>query len=161
MKEGGVMSIKALLWGIRKYFTGVNTERHFQNFSFHLNHPVKRPKMRNLLQFLALCAVVSLCVCYDSRESNESHEDLFVPPNRANSFLPGNRRTPPRGNSFNPYGSIRKRKSPVEIRAETCEDYTPCRYYAYRFGFQQAYQRYFGARSPPQQPYRPAGTRRF
>ncbi|KAM4536089.1 matrix Gla protein isoform 1-T1 [Fundulus diaphanus] len=117
--------------------------------------------MRNLLQFLALCAVVSLCVCYDSRESNESHEDLFVPPYRANSFLPGNRRTPPRGNSYNPNGFIRNRKSPVEIRAETCEDYTPCRYYAYRFGFQQAYQRYFGARNSPQQPYRPAGTRRF
>ncbi|KAM4717794.1 matrix Gla protein [Anableps anableps] len=116
--------------------------------------------MRSLLQFLALCAVISLCVCYDSHESNESHEDLFVPPNRANSFIPGNRRTTPRGNRKNQYFS-RNRKSPTEIRAETCEDYSPCRFYAYRFGFQQAYQRYFGAQNPPQQTYRRTGTRRF
>ncbi|XP_047212486.1 matrix Gla protein-like isoform X2 [Girardinichthys multiradiatus] len=106
--------------------------------------------MRSLLQFLALCAVVSLCVCYD----------LFVPRNRANSFFSGNRRTPPRGNRYNQY-DMRNRKSPAEIRAETCEDHNPCRFYAYRFGFQQAYQRFFGTRNPPQQSYRPTVTRRF
>ncbi|XP_032444561.1 matrix Gla protein isoform X1 [Xiphophorus hellerii] len=123
-------------------------------------HLVK-DKMRSLLQFLALCAVVSLCVCYDSNESNESHEDLFVPPNRANSFIQGSRRTTPRANRYNQYFS---RKSPAEIRAETCEDYSPCRFYAYRFGVQHAYQRYFGGRNPPQQQqqrYRPTGTRRY
>ncbi|XP_038129662.1 matrix Gla protein isoform X1 [Cyprinodon tularosa] len=117
--------------------------------------------MSSLLQFVALCAVVSLCVCYDSHESNESFEDLFVPPNRANSFLPGNRLPPFQGNRPNHHFNFRKRKSPSEIRAETCEDYSPCRFYAYRFGFQQAYQRYFGARNPRQQVHRPAVTRRF
>ncbi|MEQ2257070.1 hypothetical protein ILYODFUR_030701 [Ilyodon furcidens] len=116
--------------------------------------------MRSLLQFLALCTVVSLCVCYDSHESNESHEDLFVPRNRANSFFSGNRHTPPRGNRYNQY-DMRNRKSPAEIRAEICEDHNPCRFYANRFGFQQAYQRFFGARNPPQQSYRPTVTRRF
>ncbi|XP_054891522.1 matrix Gla protein [Poeciliopsis prolifica] len=115
--------------------------------------------MRSLLQFLALCAVVSLCVCYDSSESNESHEDLFVPPNRANSFIHGHRRTTP-----SHYNQNYSRKSPAEIRAETCEDYSPCRFYAYRFGVQHAYQRYFGGRNSPQQQqhrYRSSVTRRF
>ncbi|XP_037545425.1 matrix Gla protein [Nematolebias whitei] len=118
--------------------------------------------MRSLLRFLALCAAVSLCVCYDSRESTESTEDLFLPRNRANSFMP------PRGNSiynspsrfrFNAF--MRKRKPVSEIRAETCEDYSPCRLYAYRFGYQQAYQRYYGSRIPSQQRYRPAGIRPY
>ncbi|XP_068435135.1 matrix Gla protein isoform X2 [Clinocottus analis] len=107
--------------------------------------------MRSLLQCLALCAAVSFCVCYD----------VFVPPNQANSFI-----TPQRGSVYNPAGGnghnyhnfMRKIKSPAERRAETCEDYSPCRFYAFRHGFQQAYQRYFASRNPPQ---RPAGTRRY
>ncbi|XP_074511639.1 matrix Gla protein [Sebastes fasciatus] len=117
--------------------------------------------MRNLLQFLALFAAVSFCVCYDSSESSESAEDLFVPPNRANSFITpqrGNVQNPPRGNGHNHYNLMRKIKSPQERRAETCEDHSPCRFYAYNHGFQRAYQRYFGAQTQPQ---RPAATRRY
>ncbi|XP_072225431.1 matrix Gla protein isoform X2 [Leuresthes tenuis] len=120
--------------------------------------------MTSLLRFLALCAAISLCVCYESHESTESIEDLFVPRNRANSFIPprrGNVFNPPRGNNFNNYNLMRTRKPPAERRAETCEDYSPCRFYAYRHGYQQAFQKYFGARKPPQQTHRPAGTRRF
>ncbi|KAF3700536.1 Matrix Gla protein [Channa argus] len=109
--------------------------------------------MRRLLQFLALCAVVSLCVCYDSRESSESAEDLIVSRNRANAFIPSQwmpMRIPPRGNS--------RRKSPVERRAEICEDYSPCRLYSYQHGSQKAYERYFNALTQPQ---RPARTRLY
>ncbi|XP_034749801.1 matrix Gla protein [Etheostoma cragini] len=115
--------------------------------------------MRSLLQCLALCAAVSFCLSYDSNESTESAEDLFVPRNRANSFISpqrGNVYNPPRGN--NHYNFMRKIKSPAERRAETCEDYSPCRFYAFRHGFQQAYHRYFGFQNPPQ---RPAVTRRY
>ncbi|XP_038550415.1 matrix Gla protein [Micropterus salmoides] len=118
--------------------------------------------MRSLLQFLALCAAASLCVCYDSHESSESIEDLFVHRNQANTFMTpqrGNGHSPPRRNGYNSYNFMRTVKSPAERHAETCEDYSPCRSYAYRYGFQQAYQRYFGSRNQPQQ--RPAVTRRY
>ncbi|KAI4822725.1 hypothetical protein KUCAC02_008256 [Chaenocephalus aceratus] len=39
--------------------------------------------MKSLLQFLAVFAVVSFCVCDESHESSESEEDVFVPPNQA------------------------------------------------------------------------------
>ncbi|XP_069557176.1 matrix Gla protein [Brachyistius frenatus] len=116
--------------------------------------------MRSLLRFLALCAALSLCVCYESHESTESVEDLFVPPNQANSFITpqrGNVHNPPRGNGLSTYYFMRPTKSPAERRAETCEDHSPCRFYAYRHGYQQAYQRYFGALNQP----RPAAIRRY
>ncbi|XP_008328561.1 matrix Gla protein isoform X1 [Cynoglossus semilaevis] len=129
-----------------------------------LNHQTDKqtnkhtPRMRSLLQFLALCAVVALCACYESHESAESVEDMFVPPDRANSFF-----TPQRSNvygQFNRYPFMRKIKSPAERHAETCEDYSPCRSYAYRFGYQQAYQKYFTSRSQPQNPQRPTRPQR-
>ncbi|XP_053707482.1 matrix Gla protein [Synchiropus splendidus] len=109
--------------------------------------------MMKLLQLVALCALLCVCACYDSHESSESMEDVFVTPNRANSFIrprPATPLTPTRGHAFNYYNFVRKIKSPAERRAETCEDFSPCRFYAYRFGYQQAYQRFFAARNPPQ-----------
>ncbi|XP_040011339.1 matrix Gla protein [Xiphias gladius] len=117
--------------------------------------------MRILLRFLALCAAISLCVCYESHESTESTEDLFVPRNQANSFITPNSDNiynPPRGNSLNNYNFMRTIKSLAERHAETCEDYSPCRFYAYHHGYQQAYQRYFGSQNQPQ---RPAVTRQY
>ncbi|XP_026179845.1 matrix Gla protein [Mastacembelus armatus] len=115
--------------------------------------------MRNLLQFLALCAAVALCVCYDSHESSESLEDFFVPPNRANTFFKpqrGNANTAPIGNNF--YYNMRRVKTPAERRSEICEDYSPCRFYAHHHGHQQAYMRYFWSRN---QPKKPAVTRLY
>ncbi|KAK5885421.1 hypothetical protein CesoFtcFv8_019130 [Champsocephalus esox] len=104
--------------------------------------------MKSLLQCLAVFAAVSFCVCYESHESSESEEDVFVPPKQANSFIApqqGNAYNPPRGNTY-----YRKVKTLAERRAETCEDFSPCRYYANTHGFPQAYQRYFAPRNVPQ-----------
>uniref|UniRef100_A0A8C6SSW9 Matrix Gla protein n=1 Tax=Neogobius melanostomus TaxID=47308 RepID=A0A8C6SSW9_9GOBI len=117
--------------------------------------------MSRLLQLVALLAAISLSVSYDSHESSESLEDLFMAPSRANSFI-----TPQRGTLYNPsrgsavnYYNLMRIKSPAERRAETCEDYSPCRFYAYRYGYQQAYQRFFASRA--QTPQRTAFSRRY
>ncbi|XP_013872913.1 matrix Gla protein isoform X2 [Austrofundulus limnaeus] len=138
---------------MRKYSSGEITETSepLPPSPFYARQK-RSPKMRSLLRFLALCAAVSLCVCYD----------LFLPRNRAHSFMPPRGNTiynSPSRNRFNIF--MRNRKPLSEVRAETCEDYSPCRLYAFRFGFQQAYQRYFGSRTPSQQVYRPAGIRSY
>ncbi|XP_003964408.2 matrix Gla protein isoform X1 [Takifugu rubripes] len=106
--------------------------------------------MRSLLQFLVFCSVICLCACYDdSDESKESAEDVFLPSSQANIFVVPRSRSiysPNSQNGFRQYNFMRRLKSPLELRAETCEDYFPCRFYAYQHGFQQAYQRYYALR---------------
>ncbi|KAK2833840.1 hypothetical protein Q5P01_017729 [Channa striata] len=133
----------------------IHTEASFPDFSSVTDtgrHTSGR--MRSLLRLAALCAVLSLCVCYDSHESSESAEDLFVSRHRANSFIPS------RGSPLHFPSVMRATKSPVERRAEICEDFFPCRYYAYRHGYQQAFQRYFTRDGAQNQPQRPARARR-
>ncbi|XP_077475718.1 matrix Gla protein [Stigmatopora argus] len=127
--------------------------------------------MKSLIQFLALCAVLSFCACLnrgrasfsnsDSNESTESNEDVFVAPRRANTFIRPQRNNGynlPRGNGYSSYLMSRRVKSPAETRAETCEDYSPCRFFAYHHGYQVAYRRYFGTSTPQRRSF---GNRRY
>ncbi|CAL8264617.1 unnamed protein product [Gadus morhua 'NCC'] len=108
-------------------------------------------RMEGLLLSVVLCTLLSLSLCYDSQESTESFEDVSMSPNQANSFFNPYQENPYQNlqrNYYNNYNQMWTIKSP----AETCEDYSPCRFYAFRHGFQQAYQRYFGSRNPAQTP---------
>ncbi|KAK6311827.1 hypothetical protein J4Q44_G00174910 [Coregonus suidteri] len=112
-----------------------------------------RVRMRTLLQCVALCVTISLCVCFDSQESTESFEDVFVSPFRANSFI--NPESPQRGSTYSTYR--RTMKSPADLCH--CRDKgttLPVASLPIAMVTDTYLQRYFGARNPGT-----TGTRRF
>ncbi|KAL4647898.1 matrix Gla protein-like, partial [Arapaima gigas] len=108
-------------------------------------------RMKAALQCVTLSVILTLCLCYGTTSLSyisfkiplHHKEDVFLNENRANHFLENQGRTPSQNNQYGNFRYGRVVKTQAERQAEVCEDYRPCRYYAYRYGIKQAYEKYF------------------
>ncbi|XP_039621659.1 matrix Gla protein [Polypterus senegalus] len=91
--------------------------------------------MQTLLLATLLSLLAAITFCYDSHESIESREEIFMNPYQANSFM---NRYNYRQRLLNAY------KKPFERQREICEDYSPCENFARFRGYNRAYQHFFG-----------------
>nr|ADM53100.1 matrix Gla protein [Acipenser naccarii] len=92
--------------------------------------------MRFLIWFAVVALWIAVCFSYESDESFDSGEDVFMNPYSANSFMNSN--TNRRQTGYYYERLMERYKSPRERQRESCEEYTPCDRFARRYGYQQA-----------------------